>query len=427
MTKIAIVGAGSSFGGRLSRDILSLAELRDSEIVLVDIAEERLGGVVKYVQRIIDKHNLPTRVTTTLDRRSALTGADFVITSISVGGPAYSSYPANVEVNIPAKYGIKQSVADTIGVGGIFRFLRTAPVQLEICRDMEELCPKALLLNYTNPMCMLTWLHSEGSSIANVGLCHSVQNTIHELSRYLDLPEKEITYHCSGINHQAWYLQLQHKGEDLYPALRAALNDPEIVKKDSVRFEMFKHFGYFVTESTTHCSEYHPYFRRTNELLDQFGLRERVVSEDIPKPREWNEETDAGAFELTPSNEYAARIMQAVVTDVPYRFNGNVMNTGSIPNLPAGSCIEVPCLVDHQGVQPCYAGPLPAQLAALNLTNIVVQELAVQAVLDRDPDAAFHACALDPLTRSVCSLDQIRAMFNELWEAEGDLLAYFRD
>jgi alpha-galactosidase len=423
MTKIAIIGAGSSFGGRLSRDILSLIELQDAEIVLMDIDSARLAGVVEYVRRIVAGHALPARVSGTTDRRAALAGADFVVTSISVGGPAYSSFPSNVEVNIPRKYGIEQSVADTIGVGGIFRFLRTAPVQLAICRDMEELCPDALLLNYTNPMCMLTWLHSEGSSIANVGLCHSVQNTVEEISRYLRIDHQDVTYFCSGINHQAWYLTLQHRGEDLYPRLRAALDDPETVAKDRVRFEMFKHFGYFVTESTTHCSEYHPYFRRTKELLTQFGLRERVVSEEIPEPRTWDDGT--GVPDMTPSNEYAARIMQAVVTDRPYRFNGNVMNTGLIPNLPQDSCVEVPCLVDSQGVQPCYSGPLPTQLAALNVTNIVVQELAVRAAIDRDRDAAFHACALDPLTRSVCSLDQIRAMFEELWEAEGDLLAYF--
>lgn len=423
MTKIAIIGAGSSFGGRLSRDILTLTELQDAEIVLMDIDSARLTGVVEYVQRIVTGHALPARVSGTTDRRAALANADFVVTSISVGGPAYSAYPSNIEVNIPRKYGVEQSVADTIGVGGIFRFLRTAPVQLAICRDMEELCPGALLLNYTNPMCMLTWMHSEGSAIANVGLCHSVQNTVEEISRYLRIDHHDVTYHCSGINHQAWYLKLQHKGEDLYPRLRAALNDPETVAKDSVRFEMFKHFGYFVTESTTHCSEYHPYFRRTKELLAQFGLREREVSEEIPEPRTWDD--GSGVPDMTSSNEYAARIMQAVVTDRPYRFNGNVMNTGLIPNLPQGSCVEVPCLVDHQGVQPCYAGPLPVQLAALNQTNIVVQELAVRAALDRDREAAFHACALDPLTRSVCSLDQTRAMFDELWEAEGDLLAYF--
>lgn len=429
MTKIVIIGAGSQFGGKLSRDILALPELSDSHIVLCDIDEERLVAVTRFVRRIIDGHHLPAQLSSTTDRREALVGADFVVTSISVGGPAYAGFPSNVEVEIPRKFGVEQSVADTIGVGGIFRFLRTAPVQLAICKDMEELCPQALLLNYTNPMCMLTWLHSEGSKIQNVGLCHSVQNTVHELSTYLDIPREEIRYHCAGINHQAWYLSLRRGNEDLYPALRAKLSDPETVARDSVRFEVFRHFGYFVTESTIHCSEYHPYFRRTKELREQFGLKEREVAAQ-PRRREWMDEppADAPPPELKSSNEYASEIMRAVVTDKAFRFNGNVMNTGAglITNLPDGCCVEVPCLVDAQGVQPCQVGALPPQLAHLNLSNIAVQELAVRAAIDRDRDAAFHACALDPLTRSVCSLDQIRQMFDELWEAEGDLLAYFR-
>ncbi len=427
MTKIVIIGAGSQFGGKLSRDILALPELRNAHIVLCDIDEGRLRAVTGYVRRIIDGHHLPARVSSTTDRREALPGAHFVVTSISVGGAAYAGFPANVEVEIPRKYGVEQSVADTIGVGGVFRFLRTAPVQLAVCRDMEELCPGALLLNYTNPMAMLTWLHSAGSAIANVGLCHSVQNTISELARYLNVPASEVNYQCAGINHQAWYLRLRQNEDDLYPRLRALLCDPETVAKDTVRFEMFRHFGYFVTESTVHCSEYHPYFRRTPALREHFALKERVIA-NAPPARRWE---DAGGDtplpDLTASNEYAAEIMRAVVTDRPYRFHGNVMNTGLIPNLTAGTCVEVPCLVDKQGVQPCHVGPLPTHLAALNQSNIAVQELAVRAVLDRNPDAAFHACALDPLTRSVCSLDQIRALFDELWAAEGNLLAYFHE
>lgn len=427
MTKIAIIGAGSGFGGKLSRDILSLPELRDAEIALVDIDAEKLDLVSRYVRRIIEGHNLPARLSATTERREALRGADFVVTSISVGGPAYAGFPASVEVEIPRRYGVEQSVADTIGVGGIFRFLRTAPVQLAICHDMEELCPDALLLNYTNPMAMLTWLHSEGSGIANVGLCHSVQNTVREMSGYIGVPKEEVDYLCAGINHQAWYLRLRRSGQDLYPLLREKLNDPETVKKDSVRFEMFKHFGWFVTESTRHCSEYHPYFRRTKELRDSFGLEERKVADVPARRREWMEDPDNVPLpELTLSGEYAAEIIRAVVTDRPYRFNGNVINTALIDNLPEGCCVEVPCLVDRQGVQPTHVGSLPPQLAHLNLSNIAPQELAVRAALDRDRDAAFHACAMDPLTRAVCSLDQIRAMFDELWEAERDLLAWMK-
>ncbi|MES2459783.1 MAG: alpha-galactosidase [Armatimonadota bacterium] len=430
MTKIVIIGAGSQFGGKLSLDIVSLPELRDSHIVLVDINEERLAAVGKYVQRIIDGHQLPARVTTTTDRAEALPGADFVVTSISVGGYAYAGFPASVEVEIPRRYGVEQSIADTIGVGGIFRFLRTAPVQLAICQDIERFCPNALLLNYTNPMCMLTWVHSAASTIKNVGLCHSVQNTARELSEYLQVPKEEIDYLCAGINHQAWYLRFRHNGKDLYPALREKLNDDETVARDRVRFELFRHFGYYVTESSNHCSEYHPYFRRTPDLREQFGLKERQVAE-IPPVRRWmNDSPDEPLPTLTQSGEYAARIMQAMISDTPYRFNGNVMNTnaGLIANLPSDCCVEVPCLVDKQGVQPTQVGALPAALAHLNLTNIAPQELAVRAVLDKDKEAAFHACALDPLTRSVCSLDQIRQMFDELWqtESEAGLLEYWK-
>jgi alpha-galactosidase len=428
MKKIAIIGAGSQFGGKLSRDILALPELRDAHIALMDIDADRVQRVGRYVGRIIEGHKLPAQVSTTTQREEALSNADCVVTSIAVGGPAYAGFPANAEVEIPRKYGVEQSVSDTIGVGGIFRFLRTAPVQLSICRDMERLCPEALLLNYTNPMAMLSWMHTDGSRIANVGLCHSVQNTIRELSKYLDVPENEIDYLCAGINHQAWYLRLRRNGQDLYSLLHEKLNDPETVAKDSVRFEMFRQFGLFVTESTVHCSEYHPYFRRTKELREQFGLKERVVPDEPQSKREWLADPDNAPLpDLKISNEYAAEIIRAVVTDRPYRFYGNVANTGLIPNLPGGCCVEVPCLVDRQGVQPTHVGALPPQLAHLNLSNIAVQELAVRAVLDKDREAAFHACALDPLTRAVCSLQQIRAMFDELWqvEAQAGLLSSF--
>jgi Alpha-galactosidases/6-phospho-beta-glucosidases, family 4 of glycosyl hydrolases len=423
MTKIVIVGGGSGFGGKLSKDILALPELRDCHLVLVDINEQKLAAVTRYVQRIVEAYQLPARVEGTTDRRAALPGADFVVTSISVGGPAYAGFPSNVEVEIPRKYGVEQSVADTIGVGGIFRFLRTGPVQLAVCRDMEELCPDALLLNYTNPMCMLTWLHSAETGIANVGLCHSVQHTVGEMAGYLGIPKNEVTYLCAGINHQAWYLRLRHQGEDLYPRLRACLDDPEIVAKDTVRFAFLKHFGWFVTESTRHCSEYHPYFRRNDELLAKYGLNKREVAKE-EKLRDYLADPDGVPLpDLSVSVEYAARIIEAALTDSPFRFNGNVMNTGLIDNLPADCCVEVPCLVDAEGVHPCHVGRLPTQLAALNQTNVVVQELAVQAVRERDREAAFHACLLDPLTRSVCDLDATRAMFDELWEAEGPLLS----
>ena len=425
MTKVVIIGAGSQFGGKLSRDILAFPALQEGAVIaLCDTDAEKLARVAHYVQRIIDGHHLPARVESSTDRRALLEGADFVVASISVGGPAYAGFPFTTELNLPfEKYGLSQSVADTIGVGGIFRFLRTAPVQLAICRDMEELCPDALLLNYTNPMAMLTWLHSAASKIANVGLCHSVPGTSHELARYLGVPDAELTYQVAGINHQAWFLKLRHGKEDLYPRLRACLDDPETLGRDRVRFEMLRFFDYFVTESTKHCSEYHPYFRRTAELRERYGLDQWTASEQ-ENVRQWTPD-DAPLPTLELSGEYAAEIIHAMETGKPFAFNGNVMNTGLIDNLPTGCCVEVPCLTDRTGVHPCHIGALPPPLAHLNLSNIAVQELAVRAVLERDRRLAMQACLLDPLTRSVLSLEDTQALFEEIWTAEKSLLPYF--
>jgi len=430
MAKIVIIGAGSGFGGRLSVDIMSREALRDSEICLCDIHAGRLQQVADYVRRTAQHHQLPTRVRSSLDRRELLRDADFVITSVAVGGAAYAGSPAREEVEIPRKYGIEQSVADTVGVGGVFRFLRTGPVQHQFYRDMEELCPDAYVLNHTNPMAMLTWLHTVDSTVRNVGLCHSVQGTTAKLARLAGVEGDGFSHQVAGINHQAWVLELREGKRDLYPGIRAAMEDPEVVAGDTVRFEMMKQFGYFVTESTRHNSEYLPYFRRTPELMERFGLEAREVAEKPQRVREWMKDTgvdddDGPIGELRSSQEFTTGIMEAMLTNVPYRFNGNVMNHGLIDNLPAGCCVEVPCMVDAHGVHPCHVGALPPQLAALNRTNVAVQELAVRAVLDRDREAAFHACALDPLTAAAASLDEIRAMFDELWAAEEHLLKWF--
>lgn len=439
MQKIVIIGAGSGFGSRLSIDILSREALRDSTLALCDVHEGRLDAVTRHIRGVIEAHRLPVKVVASTDRADLLPGADFVISSISVGGPAYWGSPYDLEIHIPQKYGVDQHFGDTLGPGGVFRFLRTGPVQLEFCRDIERLCPGALLLNYTNPMAMLTWLHSAGSSVRNVGLCHSVQWTAWEITRFLKIPKSArmtsdelrhrgahpftggLTYRVAGINHQAWFLELSRNGRDIYPDLRAAARDPEVYRQDTVRFEMLKQFGYFVTESTPHNSEYLPYFRRTPQLRERYGLEGGRVVASEGGEREWMKQTGAGTAEapkLEPSHEYAAGIIEAVIADFPYQFNGNVMNTGLIPNLPQGCCIEVPCMANGQGVQPCYVGALPAVCAALNRTNVAVQELAVKAVLERDREAAFHAVALDPLTAACCSLEQARAMFDEMWAEE---------
>ena len=433
MTKIVIIGAGSLFGSRLSLDILSREPLRDATIALCDINEERLAQVTGYVQNVIEAHNLPARCISSTDRLELLPEADFVITSVSIGGPAYWGEPFASEIGIPLKYGIDQAVGDTIGPGGVFRFLRTGPEHLQFCKDMERLCPEALMLNYTNPMAMLTWLHSEDSAIQNVGLCHSVQHTTEMLARGMGVPYDEVSYLVAGINHQAWVLRLRHNGQDAYPRLREAVDQDETFAEDSVfaedrvRVEMMKQFGYYVTESSRHNSEYLPYFRRTQEFRDHFHLPGRgPVRMTDPRKHVWQQETgQATVPDLKRSNEYASAIIEAVVTGGPYTFNGNVMNHGLISNLPAGCCVEVPCLVDREGIHPCHVGALPPQCAALNWSNIGVQELAVRAVQNKDRQAAFHAVALDPLTASILPLHQIRDMFEEMWQAEAHLLTYF--
>jgi len=431
MAKIVIIGAGSGFGSRLSIDILARKALQDSTIALCDIDEERLTAVADYVNRAIEGHGLPARCVHSTDRRELLPGTDCVVTAVSIGGAAYWGEPYASEINIPMRYGIDQAVGDTVGPGGVFRFLRTAREHLAFCQDMEESCPDALMLNYTNPMAMLTWMHSAGSSIRNVGLCHSVQGTTRKLAQGIGAPYEEVSYQVAGINHQAWVLRFRHRGEDAYPRLREAVDREEIFENDRVRVEIMKQFGHFVTESSPHNSEYLPYFRRTRELRDGFGLRTRQVPMEQVRKRGWEKDTgveeegEAEVPELVRSHEYASSIIEAQATGEPFCFNGSVMNHGSITNLPARCCVEVPCVVDREGVHPCYVGDLPPQCAALNMSNIAVQELAVRAALDRDREAAFHAVALDPLTAAVLPLPEIRRMFEEMWAAEGELLSYF--
>ena len=432
MPKIVIIGAGSGFGSRLSIDILSREALQDSTIALCDTNTERLEAVAGYVNRAIEGHKLPGKCISSTNRHELLGDADVVVTAVSIGGAAYWGEPYASEVGIPLAYGIDQSVADTIGPGGVFRFLRTAKEHLQFAKDMEQYCPDALMLNYTNPMAMLTWLHSVGSSIQNVGLCHSVQGTTRKLAQGVGVPYEEVSYLVAGINHQAWVLRLRHKGEDLYPRLFEAVDREEIFAEDRVRVEMMKQFGYFVTESTRHNSEYLPYFRRTKELRAYFGLGERApVSMENTRKRAWMADTgvaddgEAPIPELRRSHEYASQIIESRQTGVAICFNGSVMNHGSISNLPSRCCVEVPCVADREGVHPCYVGNLPPQCAALNMSGVAVEELAVKAVLERNREAAFHSVALDPLTASILPLHKIREMFEKMWKAEGDRLRYF--
>ncbi len=430
MPKIAIIGAGSWFCQRMLVDIMSYPELRESAFALVDTNPDHLEPATQYARRVIELHGTPATVLADTDRRALLEGCDFVITAIAAGGPAYSGPAYHADKMIPKKYGVNQSVADTLGPGGIFRTLRAAPHMLGIARDMEELCPDALLINYTNPMAMLCWAMNDATSIQNVGLCHSVQGTSEQLTRYIGAEFDEMAFWVAGINHMSWFLRFEKNGEDAYPLLRQAMEDPEIFKKDPVRFEIFRYFDSFVTESSTHMSEYVPYFRQREEVMEALHLdfhepnlapATRWDKADSPLLRQASgEET----IDLKGSHEYASHIIHSSVTGVPFKFNGNVANTGLITNLPEGCCVEVPCLVEKTGVHPCVVGDLPGPLAALNRSNIAVQQLVVEAILERDRRKVFHAMALDPLTAAVCTLAEIEAMFEEMMTAEAEWVGY---
>lgn len=425
MPKTVIIGAGSGFGARLSIDILAYPELREGTIALVDIDPEQLAPSSAYVQKVVEMHRAPVKVEASVDRRAVLEGADFVVVAIAVGGPAYNGVPYYHEISIPKRYGISQQVGDTLGPGGVFRTLRTAPVMIDICRDIEELCPNALMLNYTNPMAMLCWIMNDGSKVRNVGLCHSVQGTSQQLAGYIGKPFAETKSWVAGINHMSWFLEFTWKGQDAYPLLREAMENPETYAKDTVRFEVMRHFDYFVTESTPHMSEYVPYFRKRPELLEQFRLRHRDPEETPTRSKRWAEDSHLRKqlsgeepINLAGSHEYASHIIHSVWTDKPGRINGNVRNNGCISNLPDECCVEVPCLVDASGIRPCRVGALPAQVQALNASNVVVQGLTAQAFLEKDRRKAFQAVLLDPLTAAVCTPAEIRSMFDEMAAAE---------
>ncbi len=438
MAKIVIIGAGSHvFTRNLVTDFLSYPELRESTISLMDIDEKRLGLVTAFTKKLVDQQGFDTKVGSTTDRRTALEGADYVVLSIRVGG-LEANRP---DLEIPAKYGIVQGVGDTIGPGGVFYGLRHIPVVLDICRDMEDLCPEAWLLNYTNPMAMICWAVSDHTSIKNIGLCHSVQGSASELARYLGAPLEEIHYWVAGINHMAWFLELKWKGEDAYPILRERFRDPAVYSgynahwagPDIVRVEIFNAFGYFPTESSQHISEYVPYFRKRPELMERFKLRYRIDAQEGMIERRVRSEEEmrrqvAGddTIPIMRSSEYCSYIIHSMETGVPRRINANVRNDVLITNLPKGCCVEVPSLVDKGGVHPCYIGDLPPQCAALNRTNINVHELGVLAAVEKDRDLVFQALLVDPLTSAMLTIDEIRNMVDEMFEVEERYLEGFR-
>ena len=434
MAKIVIIGAGSHvFSRNLITDFLSYPELRNSTIALMDIDEERLDLITAFAKKLVSQHGFQTKVESTTDRREALKDANYVIVSIRVGG-----FEANrLDLEIPAKYGIKQAVGDTIGSGGVFYGLRHIPVLLDICHDMEELCPDALLINYTNPMAMICWAMNDYSRIKNVGLCHSVQGTAAELARYLGASIDEMSYWVAGINHMAWFLELKWRGKDAYPLLREKFEDPGLYSRpdahwagpDIVRVEIFKAFGYFNTESSQHMSEYVPYFRKRPELFEKFKLAFRIdTMKDMEKRRKRREDelrrtiSSDEEMPIHRSREYCSFIIHSIETGMPRRINGNIENKRLITNLPQGCCVEVPCLVDKNGIHPCYVGDLPPQCAALNRTNVNVQELAVLAAVEKDKTLAYQAILLDPLTSAMLTLDETRSMVDEMFKAEARYL-----
>lgn len=441
MAKIVIIGAGSHvFSRHLIADILSYPALRDSTISLMDIDKEHLGLIEAFGKTLVKQRKFATKIEATTNRREALDGADYVFLSIRVG----EIKELQADRDIPAKYGINQAVGDTLGPGGVFYGLRHIPVILDICRDMEELCPDALLLNYTNPMAMICWAVNDYTRIKNVGLCHSVQGSSAELARYIGKPIEEMSFWVAGINHMAWFLEFKWRGEDAYPLLREKFKDASIYSQlnshwagqDVVRAEIFKAFGYFNTESSSHMSEYTPYFRKRPELIkkfmldadftnDKFNYRKMEENRKVDDEKLRKQISSGYKFPMKHSGEFGSIIIHSIETGTPSRINGNVKNNGLITNLPDGCCVEVPCLVDKKGITPCYVGDLPAQCAALNRTNINVQELGVRGICEKDKSKLFQAIALDPFTGAVLTLDETRKMVDEMFKAQARYLKGF--
>jgi alpha-galactosidase len=424
MAKITFIGAGSTvFARNLLGDILGYEELADSEIALFDIDAERLDTSELVARRVADALGAPAKITQSTDRRAALDGADYAINMIQVGG--YE--PCTVtDFEVPKRFGLRQTIADTLGVGGIMRGLRTIPVVLDMCADMEAVCPDVWFLNYTNPMAINCRAISRASSIRTVGLCHSVQGTAFELSQDLGIPYTEIDYLAAGINHMAFYLRFERDGEDLYPRLRELGASGAIPEGNRVRYELLKHFGYFVTESSEHFAEYVPWFikRDRPDIVSDLNIPlDEYPRRCVDQIARWDAERAqlerGDALDVQRSYEYASTIIRSIETGKPRVVYGNVPNHGLIDDLPAGCTVEVPCLVDGNGVQPTHIGALPPQLTALIRTNVNVQELTVEAALTGRRDHVYHAAMLDPHTAAELDLDQIHALVDALLDEHG--------
>ncbi|TVY08183.1 alpha-galactosidase [Paenibacillus cremeus] len=438
MAKITFIGAGSLvFTKNLVRDLLTFPAFEDCTIMLMDIDEERLGFAKEAVNNIISAGGYSSaKAETTTNRAEALKGANGVVSTILVGDlPVWRT-----DLEIPKSFGVDINIGDTRGPAGIFRFLRTVPVMLDICRDIERYCPDAVFLNYTNPMAMLCRAMQGETKVTVTGLCHSVQGTAAMLAKWIGAPIEEITYTCAGINHQAFYLDYKWNGKDAYPLIREAVqNRPEIYNEEQVRNEMYLHLDYYVTESSGHNSEYNAWFRKRPELIEKYcthgtgwnpGEYALTVKNAERKRSNWKNQLMAwrdSPIDLKRGNEYASYIFNAVFGDhTLFQFNGNVRNFGLIDNLPEGACVEVPMLASRQGLSPIHVGPLPDQLALLVNTSSRCEELAVEGALTGDPRKIFHAICYDPLTSAVLSLAEIKSMVDQMFKVNQDWLPQFK-
>jgi alpha-galactosidase len=433
MPKVTLIGAGSAvFARQVMTDILAIDGLDDGVFALVDIDPIRLDLARRIAERLVELSGKQWKVQASTERKDLLAGSDYVVNSIEVAG----LQNVRADYDIPMKYGVDQCIGDTIGPGGIFKALRTGPAWLEILADLERVAPRAFVLNYTNPMSILTLAAARATSLRVVGLCHSVQGTSRDLAGYLQIPYDELTWRCAGINHNAWFTVLERGGKDLYPLLRERAKVGEVYERDPVRFEVMLHMGAFVTESSGHFSEYVPYFRKRPDLVKKYARpgylgESGFYANNWPRWRKENDERIESMLRgeteipLQRGHEYAADIVEAIECGRAKSIHGNVFNNGAIENLPSDGNVEVECSVDRDGFHPVRFGSLPEQLAGLNRAHMAVHELVVQALLERDRQKALYALQLDPLTAAVCSLDEIDRLFNEMWEAERPSLGAF--
>ncbi|MEM9011292.1 MAG: alpha-glucosidase/alpha-galactosidase [Pseudomonadota bacterium] len=436
MTKIAFIGAGSTiFAKNILGDALCRSALADAHIALMDIDAGRLAESEMVVSKMAATLGAPARVTTHTERRAALDGADFVVVAFQIGG--YD--PCTItDFEVPKRFGLRQTIADTLGIGGIMRGLRTVPVLWDVCADMAAVCPDALLLQYVNPMAINTWaIAARFPRIRQVGLCHSVPLTAELLAREADVAEEDLSYTVGGINHMAFFLKLEAEGRDLYPRLQEGYAAGRLPKSpremprcaNRIRFEMMRRTGYFVTESSEHLAEYVPWFLKGHrpDLVERWEIAlDEYPKRCVEQQLDWAARAavlhQADRLDHTPSNEYASRIMEAVVTGQPTLIYGNVRNDGLIPALPAEAAVEVPCRIDADGVHPVSPGPIPTHLTAIMRTNVGVQELVVEALLTENRERIYHAAMLDPRTAAELDLDQIWALVDQLMAAHGDWL-----